>query len=381
MKFDVSIVWAWIFWMYSALFLWKKWLKVALLEFDWKPFERATYINQARLHSGYHYPRSKITAEQSIKYFEKFYTDFRFAINDGFQKIYAIADTWSKVNASEYKEFCKHFNIRCEEINSDQYFKKWSVEKSFDTLEYSFDALKIRDFFMKEIEQHANISVFYNTRISEVESNDENFNIQIETNCNELQQIETDKVLNTSYASTNQIISKFWFHDLFDVKYELCEVIFCEVNDIIKNIWITVMDWPFFSVMPFGLSWFHSLTSVQHTPHQTSYNKLPKFDCQNNSKTCSEYSLDNCNLCNLKPQTAWQEMTNLAYKFLIDDIKIKYKSSIFTPKIILSSAEKDDSRPTLIKKIWKQNKPIFISVLSGKLNTFYELEDTLLSLI
>ncbi len=39
----------------------------------------------------------------------------------------------------------------------------------------------------------------------------------------------------------------------------------------LKNTGITVMDGPFFSLMPFGQTGLHSLTSVTFTPHETSY--------------------------------------------------------------------------------------------------------------
>ena len=63
------------------------------------------------------------------------------------------------------------------------------------------------------------------------------------------------------------------------------------------------MDGPFFSVMPFGKTGFHSLTSVSHTPHDTCYESLPKFDCQKKSSTCSEWQLDNCNQCKYVPES------------------------------------------------------------------------------
>ena len=130
------IIWAWIFWLYAALKLWGQGKKIIVVEKDKEAFWRASYINQARLHSWYHYPRSKLTAEQSIKYFVKFYEDFRFAINDSFRQVYAISSTDSKVNATEYKEFCKYFSIKCDEIDSNLYFKEGSVEKAFDTQEF-----------------------------------------------------------------------------------------------------------------------------------------------------------------------------------------------------------------------------------------------------
>lgn len=42
---------------------------VLVLEYDEAPFQRATYINQARVHMGYHYPRSLSTADEIRRIF------------------------------------------------------------------------------------------------------------------------------------------------------------------------------------------------------------------------------------------------------------------------------------------------------------------------
>ena len=44
-------------------------------------------------------------------------------------------------------------------------------------------------------------------------------------------------------------------------------------------------------------------------------------------------------------------------------------------KPILMSSEIDDSRPTVIKK-YSEN-PTFVAVLSGKINTVYDLDEVL----
>ena len=44
-------------------------------------------------------------------------------------------------------------------------------------------------------------------------------------------------------------------------------------------------------------------------------------------------------------------------------------------KPILKSSEVDDSRPTAIKVMSRD--PVFISVLSGKINTVYDLDEFL----
>ena len=83
-------------------------------------------------------------------------------------------------------------------------------------------------------------------------------------------------ILNASYAGTNQIL-KLAGYEMFGIKYELCEIILCTVNENLKSRGFTVMDGPFFSIMPFGKSGMHSLTSVTFTPHTTSYDSVPVF--------------------------------------------------------------------------------------------------------
>jgi hypothetical protein len=68
-------------------------------------------------------------------------------------------------------------------------------------------------------------------------------------------------------------------------------------------------------------------------------------------------------------------MYTLVKQYLNPEIELKYVSSIFEVKPILLSSEKDDSRPTIITI--HSRKPYFISVLSGKISTIYDLENAL----
>ena len=162
---------------------------------------------------------------------------------------------------------------------------------------------------------------------------------------------------------------------MFKVKYEIAEISLCKVTKNIEKSGITVMDGPFFSVMPFGLTGFHSLSAVHHTPHKTCNSYLPSFDCQSINLKCTENTLENCNLCIAKPKTAWDPMNQLAMKYLKDGINMDYIKSLYAVKPILKSSEISDSRPTIIKE-FSQN-PTFISVLSGKFNTMYDLDEIL----
>ena len=68
-------------------------------------------------------------------------------------------------------------------------------------------------------------------------------------------------------------------------------------------------------------------------------------------------------------------MSKLARKYLKDDLMFTYRESLFSMKPIFRTTETDDSRPTVISTL--SSDPTFVSVLSGKINTVYDLDDIL----
>ena len=84
---DKLIIGAGLYGLYAALYCGKRGQQVEVLEIEQAPFTRATYINQARVHMGYHYPRSLSTAMKSAGYFKRFVEDYSFCI----QQIYATS--------------------------------------------------------------------------------------------------------------------------------------------------------------------------------------------------------------------------------------------------------------------------------------------------
>lgn len=367
-QFDKIIIGAGLYGLYAALFCAKRGENVLVFEHDPEAFSRATYINQARVHMGYHYPRSYTTAKKSADYYDRFIEDYDFCIHNEFDKIYAISKNFSWTNAAQFKKFCADTNILCKPINLDEFFKEEFCEGAYLSKECTYDALVLKKYFLDEISKLQNVEIQYNTHITNVEKDAEFYHLT--TNHN--QKYSSDFVLNTTYASVNQILQLFGEEPL-KIKYELCEVILCKVSDNLKNIGVTMMDGPFFSLMPFGQTGYHSLTAVNYTPHKTCHSYFPEFDCQKQSNnTCSSSKLGNCNTCIAKPKTSWPFMVALAKKYLNEYITIEYVESLFSIKPILQESEIDDSRPTVIKEFSK--KPKLVSVLSGKINTVYDLD-------
>ena len=369
-QYDKVIIGAGLYGLYSALFCCKKGQKVIVLECDPTPFRRATYINQARVHQGYHYPRSISTAIKSAGYFERFNKDYAFCINREFDKVYATSSQYSWSNGEQFKKFCKAANIPCEELHPERFFKPRMCDSAFLTREYTYDAMILKNYFLEKLGSYKFFQIKYGVNITKIEKMQDVYVLFTDN-----EEYRTEFLLNATYAGTNQILDMVGY-EKFNIKYELCEIILCDVNEKLRQFGFTVMDGPFFSIMPFGKTSLHSLTSVTFTPHTTSYEDVPTFACQKKSNGfCSTFRLGNCNDCPVKPETAFPYMANLAKKYLKDEFEFIYRGSLFSMKPILLSSEIDDSRPTVIRTF--SHDPTFVSVLSGKINTVFDLDEVL----
>lgn len=371
MYYDKVIIGAGLYGLYSAIFCAKQGDRILVLEYEDTLFKRATYANQARIHMGYHYPRSISTAVKSRDYFKRFIEDYSFCINSRFDKVYATSNCFSWTDAGQFRKFCMDANIPCESIPTEKYFNDGMCDGAFLTTEYAYDAGVLKDYYRQEIKKHPNIKVKYSSRLKCINKGNAMYKIHLDSG----EHFQTSFILNSTYASVNQIHQILGFEP-FEIKYELCEIILCTINDKLRNVGITVMDGPFFSIMPFGDTGYHSLTSVTFTPHVASFESNPTFGCQKRSGGfCSPVMLGNCNDCQAKPESAWPYMSNLARKYLREEYEFEYAGSLFSIKPILKASEIDDSRPTLIRQY--SVNPTFVSVLSGKINTIYDLDEVL----
>lgn len=368
-KYDKIIIGGGIYGLYAGIYSGKKGENVLILEKESESFKRATYINQARVHMGYHYPRSYSTAIKSANYFNRFVNEFSDCILSDFDQIYATSSEFSWTNAEQFKKFCTDANILCDEVSTSKYFNDGMCDGAFLTKEYTYDAMILRDKLIKEIAHLRNVEIRYGVEITLIKKEKDEY-IVYDKN----ESYSTGFLLNCTYASVNQILDMLGF-EKFKIKYELCEIILCSVSDKLKHTGLTVMDGPFFSLMPFGKTGYHSLTSVTFTPHTVSYDELPTFKCQSNMTNCSPKKLGNCNDCLNKPRSAWEYMSHLAKKYMKDDLDFQYIKSLYSMKPILMASEIDDSRPTVIKQF--SEKPYFYSILSGKINTVYDMEEIL----
>lgn len=353
-EFDVIVIGGGFYGCLIAEFFKKKFSKVAILEKEKNLLKRASYVNQARIHNGYHYPRSLLTATRSRINFPKFVKEFKTAVFKDFTKIYAVAKTSSKINSEQFFKFCKKIDAPIkqapEEIQS--FFNRDLIENAFVVKEYAFDALELRNTLTIRLNE-SKVKVFFNSEVNKV-ANDGADRLTI--HCANGKIFRTKILFNCTYANINTILKNSGL-PIIDFKHEIAEIAIVEIPDELKQYGITVMDGPFFSVMPFPALKKHSLSHVRYTPHMSWIDKV-KY--KNPDK-----------IRNTKIKSNFPFMVRDASRYVPLLLTTKHITSIYDLKTLLPLNEVDDGRPILFKKDYGFKN--FYIVLGGKIDNIFDV--------
>jgi hypothetical protein len=366
-SYDRVVIGGGLFGTYSSLVLGKMGYKVLLVEQASELMSRASYVNQARLHTGLHYPRSIVTARESLGYYTKFREKFPSAVFD-FQQIYAISSHNSKTSSHDFKNFVNRLGLDFEVIDPNVYFNPGTVELALRVKEPTFDAQLLRKQILLDIESEPNIELCLDTAVFGGKLSSSGSSLSLSNGS----AIETDGIVIATYAGINSIRRSLGLEDL-SLSFELAEIILGSVTREMAGMGFTVMDGPFWSMMPFGNSGSASLTSVGITPLQKS-RSLPVFQCQSLRTGCTPMSLSDCNTCHVRPSSGLTHQLQQMKLFLKNQDFFIPTKSLMTVKSTLNTTEVDDARPTLIQK--ESNSKTW-TVFSGKVSTLFDLEGAL----
>ncbi|HMO38249.1 MAG TPA: FAD-dependent oxidoreductase [Saprospiraceae bacterium] len=370
-QYDTLVIGGGIFGAYAALYLARQGQRVALIEKENELLKKASIVNQARLHSGYHYPRSVATALMSDDNKARFTSEHQAFINFNFAKYYAIDKFGSFTDGQQFERFCAYINIRCERVQAHPLFNFNRIEALYATTEYSFDPFLIAAYYRKKLDEEKNISLFTSAQIYAAQPNGRNWEVHFTSLGNTAATVlSCAQVINATYAGSNAVNQLFGVPDI-PLMHEISEIAFV-TSPQVQNIGLTVMDGPFGSLMPYGLSGLLSLSSVAYTHHKVSYDNLPTFDCQQAYPACRPDFTDNCNTCPAQPISNHRKMLAQMRQYFAESVDFQYFSSLYTIKSKLKANYIDDGRPTEISKL--HENPPFYCIFAGKINSIYEVE-------
>lgn len=320
---------------------------------------RASLANQARVHQGYHYPRSLRSGLSCAANFPRFVDEFRPAIVDRFQKLYAIARRNSKVSADQFTSFCRRIGAPFREAAADvrSWFDGDLIEQVFEVRECAFNAAALRDMLQARLES-TGVDVHLNAgaiRVSKADPTPRDGPVQVEFH--RIGRQSFDRVFTCLYARTNTLLRDSGLPTV-PMKHELTEIALVEPPAELADRGVTVMDGPFFSAMPFPPAGLHSLTHVRYTPHHSWIDPAETHD---------PYAF----LERQNPTSNYPLMVRDAARYLPAMARGHHVRSLFEVKTVLIENEQNDGRPILYRR--DAGLTGLTVVLGGKLDNLYDL--------
>lgn len=366
-KADVLIVGAGFFGAYLAEYLADKGLDVVLCERGGDIMERASYANQARIHNGYHYPRSILTAFRSRESFPRFCEEFPACVDDNFEKYYLIGKTLSHISPIQFETFCKRINAEFAPAPSfmSAYASSSYVAAAYQVKEYAFNSIILRDV-MRERLAASDVQLLLGRSVASVHKDGDRIAARV---VNEQTGEETTylarQVFNCTYSELNALLASSGL-PLLPLKHEVAEVCIVEPPSAFQKMGVTVMCGPFFSIMPFPPLGKHSFTHVRYTPH-TYWNEAPDAgegaQLSRAGEVLSVYRNEN--------PSAFKKMRMDARRYLPALEETMHDRSLWEVKTVLPSSEVSDSRPILFKPDYGLQG--FHCVMGGKIDNVFDM--------
>lgn len=360
-KWDALIVGGGFYGLYLAEVLAARLPRVLLCERAADLMTRASYANQARVHNGYHYPRSVLTALRSRVNFPRFVAEFRPAVRADFEKVYAVARQGSKVTAEQFAEGMRRIEAPIEraEERARKLFDPALIEEVFRVREYAFDSGELKRLMAERVRRAGGV-VRLNATVERVwPQSGGSILVRLPD-----ADVTAGMVVCCSYAQTNAVAAASGL-PVVPLKHELAELALVDVPPAIKWLGITVMDGPFFSCMPFPPRGLHTLSHVRYTPHGHWYDGLPA------EPHLPAYEVFDT----ARKRTAFPHMARDAARYLPALAGCEYRGSLWEVKTVLPRSEADDSRPILFRP--DHGIPNYHVVMGGKIDTVYDVADEL----
>lgn len=354
--FDAVVVGAGFYGLSLAEHLARRGMTVALLEETETPMGRASYNNQARIHQGYHYPRSMLTAVRSRQSFTRFSAEYRDCVFDQFRKVYAIARDNSKVGARQFEGLMKQIGapICPLDAKTARLFDPRMVEATFSCIEYAFDAARLSKIAVGRCVA-SGAQLFLGTRVTSVNPSPGGALVNSQSSSGG-RAFSAKFVINATYARLRWTVGSA--EDVPPLRHELAEMCLISPPPDLEGIGITIMCGDFFSMMPFPDRKIYTLSHVRYTPHMTW---MDKGRC-----AIDPYAV----LRDYPRRSHFPHMKRDAARYVPALQGMIYRDSLWEVKTILPRSDGDDSRPILFHR--SPRTPRLVSVLGGKIDNVYD---------
>ena len=301
----------------------------------------ASDVNQYRLHKGYHYPRSKETAQECLEGLKTFKRKYeRSVVNGDIEHYYAIASEDSKVSEFEYLAFLDDMELPYERVKPLP-----NTDVTIKVKEELFDNYKLYEAVRDKL-WSSGVEVLKNKTTTKDDFKG------------------FDVVVIATYSKLNDLLDKKKRY-----QYELCEKPVVRLPRKYQGKSIVIMDGPFMCLDPYGEK-NHVLGNVKHAIH--CWNEgTEAFWPHRYTKYLNKGVIEN------PKHTKIDKFIETGKKFFKDFDKLKHIGSMYTIRTVLANRDHDDARPTLVNH---EGGNVY-SLFSGKIDTCVDSANELIRML
>jgi hypothetical protein len=355
-KNSVVVVGAGFFGLTAALNLARDGHKVEIHERNSNAMQGSSLFNQARVHGGYHYPRSLSTAARCRANYERFKGEYQEAILSSFESIYAIAAD-SKVNSQKFSRLMKMIGAPIEILARSQLeqFDRSLVSAAFNVAEVAFDSSILLRMLLERLSS-LDVEIKFGSEVTEIKNGVIGVNSGVQLTTASGEKNTFDYAIVATYG-LDTIDRGQIFNENFS--YEVCELARIVPPHALRSTAVTIVDGPFWSLTPWPVFKGHVLTHVKYTPHARFKNYLGAKNFLSSYKTSRA-----------------EMMIRDSSRYMPGMAECKILGSEYTIKTILKKKDHDDARPIFVRRDGQ-----ILSILGSKIDSIYDVEDTVRNFI
>lgn len=302
----------------------------------------ASGYNQYRIHSGYHYPRSKETALQSLHYRQDFINEFTDALlPNSISHYYCIARNNSLISAKDYIQFLIDVDLPFRIQSNLDFIDSSTVDLMIESDEDLYDSTALRRILSEKLEK---------------------VDVQLNNTFQPDMIDYYDVVINATYANINRLLPE---KDRLEYQFEICQKPIVKLDDDWKNRSVVILDGPFLCIDPLGRDQCcHVIGHVKNAIIHSNVGHFPEVpvDLMKDMYTYNPMEIDHF-------------LPDMEYFF--PNIKVGGVTSMLTIRSVLPNRDHDDSRPSFITR----HSDRLYSIFSGKIGTAIGIAKELAKLI
>jgi glycine/D-amino acid oxidase-like deaminating enzyme len=236
----------------------------------------ASFLNQWRHHSGFHYPRSIETIQEVQASKAAFEREYERAIRREIVAYYAVSSLGSEISRERYLAVCRSNGLRFEEVPPPpDILRADRVSVCLKTDEAVVDIDRLTALLMQRLKRAKHIDLRMGTRVASGRLLADGRKRLALRSASGQESVEVDYVVNATYAHTNLLAGWFGF-PVRPMRFDLLEMAIFRIPKAARFM-MTILDAPFTSLTHTGTEDLFMLSHIHQSilASEVTANGLP----------------------------------------------------------------------------------------------------------